>query len=703
MTNLKERLLGSIHLAIAAAFVAVLVFLNFWLVRFWFEGEFNKNLASIEISYIQMAKFWSESGGSLWQPLWYLGYPWHVFYTPLLPALELLANNLANWSFGHAYRVITGVGYVLAPVSLFLFVWQIGKSKTGAFVAGLAYTFLPSVIALMFSEVAQDSVSGLLEPRRFAILVRWGEGPHTLALVFVPLFGLFLARYLEKKDSLLRLFLAALTLSLVALTNAVALWAAVLLGLAFLLGEFARRGADPVSVLKNFGRLLLLTFGLAAFWYNLPFIGTFFREGGGAFDNWLAMFPWGFLLILAVFVAGFILVRKFLGSSPGLVTVLFWFLMLFGIVYVYYASGENRLEYAPQALRFNTEVDLALAALLGAIVCRIWLFATSRKGVVKISSTFGATLIFGVVVAAILFWARPLFTTLPEHTRDLSFSPVEKVENTAEYKVSQNMKRQVGDSDERVFVPGNYAFWLNYFESTAQIRGALFQSSVHYWPEHIYYQVTNGSDAEISLAWLKIANIGKLIYSTIGSAEVYKDYKVPREKFDKILTVNFEEAGDIYYEIPLKNNSLAKVVEPEAILAIVKPKNAIDEEPIFGYLSQLEKHSERKLEFARVSAGHLAISGEVENGQGVLVQETYDSGWRVESRGNQGESGGIKGWKVVKDPLDFMVLVPKGSGRFEIDLVYKRPVSVWFGYLVTFGTIGWLVIGALKKRRFSSL
>ena len=120
-------------------------------------------MGSIEISYIQMAKFWVE-GGVGWQPLWYLGHPWHVFYTPLLPTLEVLAYQMVNFSFAHAYRVITGIGYVLVPIAVFAFVWQISRSKAGAVVSALFYTFVPSVIALIFPEVAQDTLSGSLEP-----------------------------------------------------------------------------------------------------------------------------------------------------------------------------------------------------------------------------------------------------------------------------------------------------------------------------------------------------------------------------------------------------------------------------------------------------------------------------------------------------------------------------------------------------------
>src|SRR3972149_7086568 len=233
-----------ISLSIAVLTIVVIAYLNFLLIRYHFLGEFNQNLSSIEISYIQMAKFTIE-GGSLWPPLWYLGYPWHVFYTPLLPILEVLFHQLFNFSFAHAYRVLTGIGYVLVPLSLYLFVWQITKSKTGAIVSALMYSLAPSLISIIFSEVGADTLSGLLEPRRFTILVRWGEGPHTFALFFLPLFGLFLSRFLEK-SKFVGLVAASFFLGLAVLTNAIVLWGAILLLLAFFLSETAPRSADYI-------------------------------------------------------------------------------------------------------------------------------------------------------------------------------------------------------------------------------------------------------------------------------------------------------------------------------------------------------------------------------------------------------------------------------------------------------------------------
>ena len=680
-----------IHLLIVFISLGAIIYLNLVLIRYWFSGEFNQNLGSIEISYIQMAKFWVESHGAGWQPLWYLGYPWHVFYTPLLPALEVLLHHVLNFSFAHAYRVLTGAGYVLVPVSVYLFVWQIGKSKIGALVSALFYSFLPSIIALIFNEVAQDTLSGSWEPRRFAILVRWGEGPHILALVFLPIFGLFASRLVEKRN-FANLFLASFFLGLIALINAIVLWAAVLLLLAIFLAAITREKTEIIDLGKGLLTLIVLSLGLVAFWYNGPFLRTFFKEGGGALTNWLALFPWGLIPVLAILVGVFLMVKRLTGKFSGVPLAVFWFLMAFAIVFIYYASGENRLEYVPQALRLNTEVDLALAILAGVLISNLFLFLTRREGRIKYPSLVLAVAVAVLPVVGLVWWGVKLLAVLPEYTRDLTDGKVGRIENSVEFKVAKKLKELTVGTDQRVLAPGNYGFWLNFFEPVPQLRGALFQSSTHDWPEHIYYHTANGQDGSITLAWLKIANIGKLVYTTPGSAEPYKDYKVPLEKFKAIASEIATEDGDIYFDIPLKNDSLAKVVDAESFKQIKKPYNAIDKEPIFAYLEWLEQKAEKRLLVKKLVDGKYQISGEVGNGEAVLFQQTYDPGWKVRNRG----------WKVVKDPLDFIVLIPKKSGKFEIELVYGRPLSVWLGYLITLGTIGW-VVNKSYKSYFSSL
>ncbi len=682
---------GFFNLGIPFLMVVALGIVNYSIIKYFFQGEFSQNIASIEISYVEMAKFWV-TGGGLWQPLWYLGYPWHVFYTPILPLLEVVLHQIGDISFAHAYRLIVASGYVLAPISLFFFVWQIGKSKTGAFIAALFYSVVPSVISLLFSGVAQDALSGLAEPRRFAILVRWGEGPHTLALAFLPLFGFFFSRYLEKKkfgDQVV----ACIFLAIVALTNAVALWGAMLLVLCFFLAEFTKKSSNIVALLGAFISTGIIFFGLIAFWYNKPFMATFFREGGGALSNWFAMLPWG-LIVFFIF-AGFVifLVYKLTAKFTALPFSILWFLMLFGLVFAYYASGDAHTEYAPQVLRLTTEVDMALGVLVGVIVSNIYLFLVKRGG--KFSVAYMAVAIISVLVIVVLMLPQAflMIDNLPVYAKPFSQGPVGEIKKTSEYIVAKKLEELTRGTDERVVAPGNYAFWLNYFVDVPQIRGALYQSSTHFWPDHIYYQLMNGQDAQISLAWLKITNVGKLVYTTASSTETYGDYKVPQDKFESVLTPNTTISGDIFFDVPLKNNMIAKVVDAKAYKSIIKPISAIDSKPINAYVAWMEEKSDRKLNVKKISASQMKISGEIKEGEAVLVQDTFDVGWKAKGSG---------GWKVARDPLDFMVLTPNKSGKFEVDLKYTKPWSVYLGYLVTlltFGYIGRHYVLARKSRK----
>lgn len=675
------------NLLVTIALVLAIAFLNYQLIRFWFAGDFSQNMASIETSYVQMAKFWSE-GGSLWQPQWYFGHPWSVFYTPFLPTLELVAHNILNFSFAHAYRVITGAAYVLVPVSLFLFVWQISKSRTGALVAGLFYSFLPSLMALLFGEIANDVLSAGMEPRRFAIMVRWGEGPHTLSLVFIPMFGLFLSRYFEK-GRFRDLIFVSFSLALCALTNAIAVWVALLLVFSMVLSELIRGVNEFIGLSKKLFSVFLLTFGLISFWYNWQFVTTFFKEGGGALNNWLALVPWGLSVVVLIFGASFILMRKFLRKFAYLPFVIYWFLLLFAIVFIYYASGDNRLEYAPQALRLNTEVDMALATLAGFFISKIYLWGSKLgSGISKIGTVAISSVIFIVPSALILVFGMDLSERLPDHTKSMGDGNSIAIENTAEYRVATKLGELTKGSDQRVIAPGNYGFWLNYFEPVPQLRGALFQSSTNFWPEHFYYQITNGSDPEIGLALLKIANVGKLVFTGPGSGEIYKDYKVGEEKFSSVLNKVYEDRGDVYYSAPLKNDALAKVVDVNEILSVTKAKNAIDSGPIYKYVSSIEKNASKKISFEKITNGKYKIAGDVSEGEGILVQQTYDAGWRV------------KGGKFSKfrDAFDFLVLVPENEGKFEIELVYSKPFSVYIGYLITILTFGFIFKRAFNIR-----
>src|SRR4030042_1997048 len=97
------------------AFLAVLIIftLNYLVISPWLAGKGPLNLGSIEVSYVSMSRFLKDFSPHLsFAPYWYLGFPFHVFYTPVLPFAAFLLNLLSNVSLWQAYRLLTGAAFI---------------------------------------------------------------------------------------------------------------------------------------------------------------------------------------------------------------------------------------------------------------------------------------------------------------------------------------------------------------------------------------------------------------------------------------------------------------------------------------------------------------------------------------------------------------------------------------------------------------
>lgn len=676
-------------------FISILGFLaalgilavNYYLVYPWFSGNGPINIGSIEVSYVSMARFIRDFGPNLsFAPYWYFGFPFHLFYTPFLPVSEFLLNNFSQISLWQSYRIMTGIGLVLTPVSLFLFAWYLTKKIVPAILTALSFTFLPSLFyyVLPSGEVAEDVISqGFFDPRRIVILARWGEGPHILSMVFIPLAGLFYLKAL-RRNKIGSIFLAALFIGLTALTNAVGLYGLVLLLLALFFSELTEKKKS----LKDLWQPVLLTatlsYGLIAFWYNLSFVGTFFGESGGVLKNYLTIFPWGFLGLILLFVGLYYFFKK-LVKNRAAKTAILWFLTLFLIVYVYYVSApqefsELRLELAPQALRLMTETDMAFSLLFGSILAWVITFLEKRGFALKVVGNLVGVFLCGLVLVYGLSYL-PFGQKAVSGEIDLN--------TTGEQEIAQWLADNTDQvRGERVYVPGNYGFFLNYFTDVWQLRGGLYQAKTHNWPEHIYYQINHGKSRLLANAWLKIANVKYIVVTTDASRELYKEYAFPA-KF-KSLKQKYKEHGDIIYEVPLKGGtSPAKIINLEAFENLETPIKADDEPPIFAYVKQLDKS--RPADFEVINNDLYKIKANLKEGEAVLVQITYDKGFRAKSN--------LGGVKIKRGPMDFMILKPKQSGEQEITLRHGKTWKIWLGYLITIGTVMYLISRIILRKK----
>jgi hypothetical protein len=680
---------------IVGALFAVLFigYLNWLVIQGWFGGQGPANLGSIEVSYVSMGRFLSDFGFRSWAPFWYLGFPFHLFYTPLLPALEWFLNGYQGMGFWEAYRFVSGWSYVMAPISVFFLGWALSRRWVGGFISGVLYSVAPTLFYFVLpastgsirGEVAADRFSlDFWDPRRFTVMVRWGEGPHTLSLAFLPLVGAFFILGLKRKSFWL-VVLSSIFLALTALSNALGFMGALIMVGSIAFVYYARKTKNRGRLAATTALLLVFGIGLASFWYNLSFLTNFFGEGGGIAQKYLSLFPWGWLAIIFALAIVYIASRTILRDT-GLAASLVWFSGLFGVVFVYYTSApqqfsELRLELLPQALRYITQVDMAFSVLIGTFIA--WLIRLMGKrfrlGEIIATVFIAVSLLYSIV------YIKPFASV-----SNKAASEVTDLDSTSEKAVADWLQENIDVSKgERVFIPGNYGFYLNWFTDIWQHRGGLFQAATHYWPDHIHYQLAVGDDEEIALAWLKAMNAKYAVITATGSTELYKEIK-SLERFGN-LPVEHKIGGDIFYRVPLERPSLVKPVSRVEMEMLEVIEKADHKKPLLAYVDWLEESSLNEADFNVVDHDTYKISGKLDQGESLLIQMTADSGWRA-SDSNSGRRV-----KTGKDPLGFLVLYPE-AGDFEIMLQHVSTWKIWLGYLTTVMTVGFIIWYGVMRR-----
>src|SRR5213593_3772001 len=164
--------------------VVALFALQALLVAPLFTGDFTRYRGSIEAAYISDARFIVDHFPDLsWNQLWYLGFPFEWFYTPLLPAIVATLGKLLG-NVPQAYRLVAATGYALGPAALYLATRQIARLPLAGAFAALAFIFLPSpsyLFPALGSDATSFSTDLVLPPNwRLVVLVKYGEGPHVL-------------------------------------------------------------------------------------------------------------------------------------------------------------------------------------------------------------------------------------------------------------------------------------------------------------------------------------------------------------------------------------------------------------------------------------------------------------------------------------------------------------------------------------------
>lgn len=563
---------------------------------------------SIESGYAYMGRLFAANPDYLsWNPLQYGGIPMHYVYLPLLPYFDALWL----WLFPSAdatgvHRAVCAVAVFLVPSAVFLFVWQWTARFGAAVCSALAVTLLSPLYGLI--ETLALDVGILQVPWRIQVWIKYGEGPHSVGVLFL-LAALILVRRAAERPGFPALLAAALSLAATVLTNWVAGLALAFAVVMLLLVHWGDERFRHRRVLMA-GALGYL---LAAFWLTPSFIAQMAH-------NW-PQDAFGFhfqrmeRLALSALGAGVAVIYLGFRKFPSQRYLCWLTLCTFGFglpVSLFYRYGINPF---PESRRYALEYELFLLLL---IVEGIRQLRSAPRAWVRTAGT--------VAIYILLLQQTPHLTRYLSHFYG-RWEPQPK-EQTSEYRVAEALHSL--HPQGRVFATGGPRFRLNSWFPIPQVGGVFETGLKTRLATDIYYQVrtdiglTPGREAEESILLLRALAVEYVVTHGPRSAEFYRDYKNPA-KFAGVLEKVWEQDDDQIYRVgPVR---YAHLVHTREI-----PSESVrndNRKPWYAYVNALVDPARPALALTWRDARHATVTGAMPRGMHVAFAIPWDPNFRA--------------------------------------------------------------------------
>ncbi|MSV27906.1 MAG: hypothetical protein EXQ52_04060 [Bryobacterales bacterium] len=600
---------------------------------------------SIEGGYASMLRFIAAHPNPWgWNPAQYCGMPTALIYLPLVHYLAApLLWIVPGLDAAHAHRIVTTAFACLAPVSVFFFVRYFTRSRWWAFGAALSYTFFSPLYGLI-EAISRDRGDVYL-PWRLQVLVKYGEGPHTVGLALLPpaLVAIWSA---GASPGFRRLLIAAMMAAAVALTNWVAALALTLSVAAMLLTAAGMRKESGFRISRVIaaGALAWL---LAAFWMTPAFIRNIAFNWTTDSLNFDLRTPQ--YALLGGCVASLVLLRlillRYLPRETYLCFVTLACLLFGWIVQVRYSYGIDTI---PESHRYALEFSMFLLLALFA-----WFRLAMRSG-------NGVTRFCAIGPAAVM-----LITGAPDALTYVSRShekwkPVPK-EQTVEYRLARWLDER--HPAGRVMASGGLRYRLNMWFDIPQVGGAFESGLSNRIPHQMAFRVRTGTgsapgeEGRNAIVMMKSLGVEYVVVHGPASKEHYRDYKHPAE-FEGLLEQVYREEGDVIYRIPF--TSLAHLVRPDQLpgefLRGYEPELA-------RYVAAIGDNSVARLRVEWQGTRSLAIEGPIQAGHVISLQVSFDPGWTATQAGHS--------IRIDRDNIGFMVLHPAPASSARIEMRYN--------------------------------
>ncbi len=602
---------------------ASLFALNAFVTARLFHSEYIAQMGSIEGAFIGLARYIRDHFPDLnWMPLWYGGIPFPDSYPPLLHATVAEVSALAHISAGLAYHAVTAAFYSLGPVALYWALRRMDVPLWPAVGSAAGYSLLSPSLWLV--PALRRDIGGWLAPCRLDAMVRWGEGPHVAALLFLALAIGALYAALERRTAT-RCALAALAMAAAALSNWIGGFSLALIGASFLLASFE-------GAWLRLGLIAIWAYAIAAPFVTPSTVATIQANAplvaAGGFKSNPAL--------LAAFAAGA------LGLAWGLARARVERRLRFALLLLYFtgaiclAAYWFKLNVVPQPERYHLEMDLAFWLLAGLLATRV---TASRPRALL------------ALAAALLLPAAYL-----EHRRAQDMERPLAIASTAEFEISRWLGRHA--AGQRVFAPGTIGFWMQAFSDTPMLNGGFDNGERNLFMPDVLFQIYAGDKQETMLAWLKAFGAGMIVGGEPKSREVYHPYAHP-EKFHGLPEV-WRDGPEVIYAVPRRRASLAHAMLVSDLPAQRPP--AYDASSLDHYLSALDDPALPDAAFAWRGTSAASITGTFLPRHVLSVQVTFDKGWSARVGG--------EARPILQDKLGQMVIEPRCAGACTVDLSY---------------------------------
>ena len=596
-------------------------------------------MESIEGAYITISRWamshWSDLS---WFPLWFGGSPFRNVYQPGLHLSVAALASVAHLTPQHAYHVLTALAYCGGAVTLFFLCYGLTKRWTFALASALIYSLI-SPVCLLSSAVRAD-VDGWTSPRRYQILIHYGEGPHTTALALIPVAILALHGAVKLRRRVW-IAIAPLAIAAVVLTN----WPGTIgLSMAVLAYSISSLGAWRLT-----DWLLLTGIGLTAYLIACPWmppstllsVVTNAQESDatslGAAQILAAVAAIGLLWLLNLVLARI--------GCDQVFRFFTFFAVIAGTVSIGYLWFGWRL--LPQPHRFQLEFDLACAAVLGWLLVRL---------ISSIPRPWAAALVAVLLIAGIA-QARTYRRYARRQTRPIDIT------STIEFQMASWFEKNL--PGQRVFAPGNVSLWMNMFNDEPQMAGCCDQSvpsNQYRLATYAVYAGHNNQDAQNARLWLQAYGVSAVGTTGPDSTEVFKPF-VNWHEFDGVLPELWRGGGSAIYRVPRKSADPVRVI-PKSALATRAPAGTLDIAPIQPLVAALEDLVAPASDFRWISTHEALLHASTRPGDVVFLQVSWSPGWRAIDNGES--------VLINRDPLGMMYIEPASSGPHEVHLRYEE-------------------------------